>query len=71
MPHEVDDVLTTLTLVDHGGSRSVPSVVVPRTIGEGPQELTIEVGVQVITIDRGSARVLVDALRQTLDERSR
>ena len=44
MPHEVDDVLTTLTLVDRGGTRSVPSVVVPRTVGEGPQEITVELG---------------------------
>ena len=40
-----------------------------RVTATGPRQLTIEVGVQVLTIDRGSARALADALRKALEER--
>ncbi|MBP6630327.1 MAG: hypothetical protein KBG28_18710 [Kofleriaceae bacterium] len=52
-----------------GKRRSTAPAYQVRVTATGPRQLTIEVGVQVLTIDRGSARALADALRKALEER--
>ncbi|MCB9604064.1 MAG: OmpA family protein [Sandaracinus sp.] len=44
-PHEVDDVLTTLTVVDRGGDTSTsPSAAIPSGEDDAPRTLTLDLG---------------------------